>query len=177
MRRSPGPVWGADGPAPVYRREALTWAWLPRRGGGWEVLDEDFLLQKEEVDLAWRLQCLGWVCWYQPGALGWHARSGATSRRDSIADAVRANLSNPLELRILAWRNQRLTQLKNDEPDAVLRDLPWLVWREARQWLFVLAVDQRRLRAIPQLWRLLPLALEKRQALHAAISRRRRATT
>jgi GT2 family glycosyltransferase len=165
--RPPGVVWGADGPAPVYRRAALLDARLPRREGGWEVLDEDFYAQKEDVDLAWRLDRLGWSCWFEPKALGWHARTGAPSRRDSVADAMRANLANPLATRILAWRNQRLMQLKNDDPVAALRDLPWILGREAQQWLFVLMVDQRRLRAIPQLLRLAPMALRKRRAIRS----------
>ena len=45
----PGPVWGVDGPAPVYRRSALIDSREPRTGGGWEVLDEDFFMYKEDV--------------------------------------------------------------------------------------------------------------------------------
>jgi GT2 family glycosyltransferase len=63
-----GSVWGADGPAPVYRRAALLAATMSRTGGEEEVLDEDFFMYKEDVDLAWRLRRLGWQAWYEPSA-------------------------------------------------------------------------------------------------------------
>ncbi len=113
--RLPGYVWGADGPAPVYRRRALLEVRVPRRGGGWEVLDEDFFAEKEDADLAWRLQRMGWRCRHQPALMAWHARSGGDSGADGLAAGARANMTNPAAVRIRAWRNQRLMQLKNDE--------------------------------------------------------------
>ena len=75
-----GPVWGVDGPAPVYRRAALLDVREPRTGGGMEVLDEDFFMYKEDVDLAWRLRKRGWRAWYEPDALAWHARGTGGGR-------------------------------------------------------------------------------------------------
>jgi GT2 family glycosyltransferase len=169
--RPPGPVWGADGPAALYRRTALETARQPDLRGGWEVLDSDFHDQKEDADLAWRLRRLGWDIWYEPAMLAWHARTGADS-----AAGLRANLSNPLETRVRAWRNQRLMQLKNDEPGAVLRDLPWILGRELGQLSFMLLADQRRLKAVPRFVRLAPAALRKRRASARTIARRRSAT-
>jgi GT2 family glycosyltransferase len=174
--RPPAPVWGADGAAPVYRRAALLDARLPRRGGGWEVLDEDFFAQKEDVDLAWRLHRLGWTCRYEPAALAWHARTGGDTGPARFRDAVRANMANSPRTRVLSWRNQRLMQIKNDEPAAVLRDLPWIARRELQTWLFMLALDQRRLVALPELLRMAPWAIRKRRALTAAMPRRVPAT-
>ena len=177
VRRPAGEVWGVDGPAPVFRRAALRGARLPRRGGGWEVLDEDFFAQKEDVDLAWRLRRLGWVCRYEPAALGWHARSGGdTSVAAGLAAGLRANLANPREARIRAWRNQRLTQCKNDEWPLVLRDLPWIARRELGQLALMLLADPWRLRAIPGFLRRWPMALRKRRALARAVAQRRDAT-
>ncbi len=93
--RPAGDVWGADGPAPVYRRAALESARLPRRGGGPEVLDEDFFAQKEDADLAWRLRRLGWTCRYEPAALAWHARTGGDSGGQGLTAGIRANMANP----------------------------------------------------------------------------------
>jgi GT2 family glycosyltransferase len=174
--RPGGAVWGADGPIPLYRQVALERARLPRHGGGWEVLDEDFFAQKEDADLAWRLRRLGWTCHYEPSALAWHARTGGDSGTGSLAEGVRANMANPLSMRILAWRNQRLMQLKNEELGALLRDSPWILRRELAQFAYMLLVDQRRLRAIPALLRCVPSVLRKRRALSRSIRRRPEAT-
>ena len=131
-RRPAGPVWGVDGAAPVYRRRALEMARLPASRGGSEVLDEDFFAYKEDVDLAWRLRRLGWTAWYEPRALAWHARGGGDTGASGWREVIRANMSNPPRVRALSWRNQRLMQVKNEEPGRFLRDLPWIAWRELR---------------------------------------------
>jgi len=163
------PVWGADGPAPVYRRSALLQAREPRSGGGLEILDEDFFAYKEDVDLAWRLQRLGWGAWFEPSARAWHARGGGDTGVSGWREVVRANMANPPEVRTLSWRNQRLMQLKNEEAGPLLRDLPWVASRELQSWLFVLFADPRRLRAVPALLRALPAARRKRRHLGAAV--------
>ena len=173
-RRATGPVWGVDGPAGLYRRDALLDVRQPDLVGGWEILDSDFGMQKEDADLAWRLRRAGWEAWYEPEAVAWHARSGADSGGSGVVTQLRSNMSNPLDTRVMAWRNQRLMQLKNDEAVAVLRDLPWIIRRELAMLTWMVARDQRRLRAVGGFVRLAPRALRRRRAL--ARSRRRRAT-
>lgn len=160
----PGEVWGADGPAPVHRRAALLAARLPGRNGP-EVLDGDFFMYKEDVDLAWRLRRLGWRTAYRPEALAWHGRSAPGPAGTGALAAVRALRSAPPWIRALSWRNQRLMQVKNDPLAAVLRDLPWIVWRELASLALLLIADPRRLTIVPSFLRLLPAALRKRRAL------------
>ncbi len=157
-----GPVWGADGPAPVYRRAALLEGRLPRSGGGWEVLDEDFFMYKEDVDLAWRMRGLGWTAWYAPQALAWHARGAQGPRTMTIPAIIRAGRRIPRWILIISWRNHRLMQVKNESVPAVLRDLPWLMRRELLSLGFMLFADPPRLRGIPMLVRALPGAMRKR---------------
>jgi GT2 family glycosyltransferase len=148
---------------------------LPRRGGGWEVLDEDFFRLKEDVDLAWRLQRLGWRTWYEPAALAWHGRTGHGYHVPRFREILRASMSDPADTRALSWRNQRLMQAKNDPLEAMLRDLPWILRREAMEWYFAIYVDRARIRALPGLVRAWPGALRKRRALARRIAQRRRA--
>ena len=61
--------------AGVYPREAFTAA------GGF---DEDFFAYMEDVDLDFRLQLLGYPCWYLPKAVVRHAGSGSTSPRSEL---------------------------------------------------------------------------------------------
>jgi len=161
-----GAVWGVDGPAPVYRRGALLDARLPRSTGGWEILDEDFFLYKEDVDLAWRLRLLGWEAWYEPAALGWHARGTADTGATRPLEIIRANLGNRPEVRALSWRNQRLMQLKNDTWRSFLRDMPWIARRELFSMIFLLVADRHRLRMLPDLLRATPAAARKHRYLH-----------
>lgn len=160
-----GPVWGADGPVPVYRRAALLDAREPRSGGGWEILDEDFFMYKEDVDLAWRLKALGWDSWYAPTAIAWHARGAGTGPARSLFDIARSNRKIPRWIKAMSWRNQRLMQVKNETWPEFVRDLPWIVGREVLSAGFIVLVDPLRLRMVPDLVRTLPAALRKRRWL------------
>jgi GT2 family glycosyltransferase len=166
-----GSVWGVDGPAPAYRMAALREARLPRRGGGWEILDTDFFLYKEDVDLAWRLRRLGWEAWYEPAALGWHGRGTGGTGATGWLDIARTNWSIGRRAKILSWRNQRLMQVKNETVAGYLRDLPWILRREVLSLGFIVVFDPKRLVAIPMLLRDLPSAMRKRIALGRAVAR------
>jgi GT2 family glycosyltransferase len=161
----PGPVFGADGPAPVYRRAALLESRLPATRGGREIFDEDFFLYHEDSDLAWRLARLGWTAWYEPTAVGWHARGvpGAPSR--SPVAVARATRRQSRRARLLGWRNQRLMQVKNDPLRDFVRDAPWIVSRELVTLGAIVFTDPIRLTALPSLIRALPGAMRKRAAL------------
>ena len=156
-------VWGVDGPAPVYRRAALLDVREPRSGGGWEVLDEDFFMYKEDVDLAWRLHRRGWRAVYEPSAVAWHARGAQSRKQDSWLDVVRSGSEIPRWILALSWRNHRLMQIKNEESHAVLRDLPWMLRRETLSLGFMLLTDPRRLSAIASLAAMAPSAARKRR--------------
>jgi GT2 family glycosyltransferase len=165
-----GPVWGADGPAPIYRRDALLDARLPSSNGGSEVLDEDFFMYKEDVDLAWRLRLLGWQSWYQPGALAWHGRTGGPGR--TLLEIARTSQSIPAWIKDISWRNQRLMQIKNEPVDELVRDLPWIAAREALSLAFLAIADRRRLRSVGGLLVHLAGAFRKRRGLMRERARR-----
>jgi GT2 family glycosyltransferase len=164
--QEPGPVWGVDGPAPVYRRSALLAARVPSRTGGWEVLDEDFFMYKEDVDLAWRLGNLGWKASYVPSALAWHARGTGGSLGCSVFDLVRADRTIPRWIKAISWRNHRLMQVKNESLSAYAAALPWIAKRELMSLAFMAVVDPRRLRIVPSLIRSFPWAMRKRRYLN-----------
>ena len=165
----PGPVWGVDGPAPVYRRSALIDSREPRTGGGWEVLDEDFFMYKEDVDLAWRLRLRGWSAWYQPYALAWHGRGADAGRPASIWAVIRSSRTLPRWIKALSWRNQHLMQVKNEQPAELLRDFPWIVSHQTLSLLFIALADQSRLRALRGLVIMLRAALRKRSRWRPAV--------
>jgi GT2 family glycosyltransferase len=160
-----GLVWGADGPAPVYRRDALLDAREPRSGGGWEVLDEDFFMYKEDVDLAWRLRNLGWTAWYEPMALAWHARGASGNPGRTIPELMRADRRAARWIKAISWRNHRLMQVKNESLGGYIRELPWILRREMLSLGLMTIVDPRRLHVIAALVAALPRTVLKRRYL------------
>jgi GT2 family glycosyltransferase len=68
-------VLSACAAAGVYPREAF------EAVGGF---DEDFFAYMEDVDLDFRLQLLGYPCWYLPQAVVQHAGSGSTAPRSDL---------------------------------------------------------------------------------------------
>lgn len=166
----PGPVWGADGPAPVYRTAALR-AVSPIAGrqdsapARQEILDETFFMYKEDVDLAWRLRASGTLTWYEPTAVAWHARDSGASAGTTLLGAVRRNRNMPDWIRNASWRNHRLMMVKNELPADLLRDLPWTAARELASLAYMLLFDRTRLGAVAEAARLAPAMLGKRRAL------------
>jgi GT2 family glycosyltransferase len=64
------------GAAAIYRVTALREvAFYPPTGGDIEVLDQDFMAYKEDVDLGWRLRKAGWKNMFVPVVQGMHTRS------------------------------------------------------------------------------------------------------
>jgi len=156
---TPGPAFGGDGAAVVYRRETLADCAL-----GAEVLDEDFELWAADVDLAWRARLLGWHCLYEPAALAWHVRFYSPSTRARVEARHRR----------LQFRNRYLMMLKNDTGAALARDLPRVAGYEAMALAYALAVERELLGAYADALRLAPAALRRRRAIQRR--RRRRGT-
>ena len=74
-------IFGADGAAPIYKREMLESIKIPIRNNDFEYFDEDFFMYKEDVDLAWRMRLYGWKIFYAPDVIGWHARGAGDSAK------------------------------------------------------------------------------------------------
>jgi GT2 family glycosyltransferase len=67
--REPAAIFGVDGAAGLYRRVMLDDVAVAG-----EVFDEDFAIYREDVDLAWRAQILGWESHFAPAAVAYHVR-------------------------------------------------------------------------------------------------------
>lgn len=158
----PGPVFGADGPCPVFRRAALEDVAVDTPAGR-EYLDMDFFAYKEDVDLAWRLQAAGWGAAYVPSAIAWHARGAAEPARSGLGHLVRHRRAMAPWLRRTSWRNHRLMVVKNDDPALFFRDFVPIAWREVRSVAFMAVVHPGDLVAIVDFLRLVPRMLAKRR--------------
>jgi GT2 family glycosyltransferase len=62
-------VFGSTGAAALYRRRMIDDV-----STSFGFFDPDFFAYREDADVAWRAQLLGWRCLYTPSALGYHVR-------------------------------------------------------------------------------------------------------
>ena len=76
-------VIGATGAAALYRR-----AMVEDISVGGEFFDEDFFAYREDADLAWRAQMMGWSCLYVPEAVAWHVRRVTPERFRELPDEI-----------------------------------------------------------------------------------------
>ncbi len=157
----PDEVFGASGAAAVYRR-----AMLEDVAVGDEVFDESFFAYREDVDLAWRAQLLGWRCRYVPAALARHRRRVAPGRRRELPARIN-RLSVANRWRMLA-KNETWAGWRRDGAVILARDagiLGYCLVREQRTLAAVADVlrDARRLRR----WR--RLTMTRRRASDEAM--------
>lgn len=155
----PGPVFGGDGAAVLWRRSALEDCAV-----GAEVLDEDMALWATESDLAWRAQLRGWRCAYVPRAVALHVRTYSPSaERAALAAAHRR----------LQFRNRLLMAYKNETAWGLLRDLPWIVGYEAAALGFAVLRERELLGGYREFRELWPAARRRRQVIQARRTVRR----
>jgi GT2 family glycosyltransferase len=76
-------VFGACAAAALYRRSMIED--ISIRGS---FFDPDFFAYREDADVAWRAQLMGWRCIYAPDAVGWHVRSMVPGQRRSVAPFI-----------------------------------------------------------------------------------------
>ena len=157
----PAPIFGADGACAAYRRAMLEDVALDMPGGR-EYFDNDFVMYREDVDLAWRAQLFGWESWYEPAARGRHVRSFHLGRdRSAMSPALRRH----------SVKNGWALLLKQEEWGTFLRALPFVLPYQAKILAGLLTIERGSLGALGDLLRLLPRFRAKRAQI---IARRRR---
>ena len=101
-------VFGATAAAALYRREMIDDVSLDG-----EFFDSDFFVYREDADVAWRAQLLGWKCIYVPYARGYHVRKVLPGNRGAL----------PPEINMHSVKNRFLMRIKNISPDLYRRNL------------------------------------------------------
>jgi len=152
-----GEVFGTSGAAGFYRREALETA---RISTGF--FDADFFLYREDADLAWRLQRLGWKCLYVPEAVAYHRRRNLPERRRTMS-AV-ANLHSV--------KNRFLLRINNETPGHFLLTLAPTLARDLVVVGACLTVERSSLPAFSWLWRNRKRLWEKRREIASKVKAR-----
>ncbi len=94
-------VFGACAAAALYRRRMIDDVSVAG-----EFFDPDFFAYREDADVAWRAQLLGWRCLYVPGAVAWHVRNAKPGDRRMISSLINMH----------SVKNRFLMRIKNATP-------------------------------------------------------------
>jgi GT2 family glycosyltransferase len=143
-------VFGASGAAAFYRRKMLEAVKT-----GHEFFDEDFFAYREDADLAWRAQWMGWKCLYVPEAGAYHVRRVLPERRARL----------PREINMHSFKNRFLMRIKNMDAGTYARFCLPITIRDLGALAYVLVREPSSLRAFPLLLGALPRAWAARKAL------------
>jgi GT2 family glycosyltransferase len=102
-------VFGATAAAALYRRAMIED--ISIQG---EFFDPDFFVYREDADVAWRAQLMGWRCIYTPLARGYHVRNVLPGNRRAL----------PAVINMHSVKNRFLLRIKNMTPHLYRRN--WL---------------------------------------------------
>jgi len=99
-------VFGATAAAALYRRSMIDDIAIDG-----EFFDADFFVYREDADVAWRAQLMGWRCLYTPYARGYHVRAVLPGNRRAL----------PREINMHSVKNRFLMRIKNMTGDLYRR--------------------------------------------------------
>lgn len=148
----PALIFGASGAAAFYRRTMLD----DVRVSG-EVFDPDFFAYREDADLAWRAQLMGWKCLYVPEAVATHVRRVTPERRSAL----------PADINRWSVRNRFLLRLKNQSAGHFWCFLGPALVRDLQVVGYVLLSEHSSIPGLIDVIRLLPGAWRKRREIMA----------
>jgi GT2 family glycosyltransferase len=148
-------VFGATGAAALYRRTMLDDVSVEG-----QYFDEQFFAYREDADLAWRSQLMGWHCLYTPKAVAWHVRRVTPERRKHL----------PHEINWHSVKNRFLMRAKNISWPLYRHCFLQSSFRDAQIVGYCLLVDRKLASALIAVWKSRRELKERRQVIQ---SRRR----
>ena len=125
-------VFGATAAAALYRRETINDISLDG-----EFFDSDFFVYREDADVAWRSQLMGWKCIYVPYARGYHVRKVLPGNRRAL----------PPEINMHSVKNRFLMRIKNISPNLYWRNCFSITARDIQVVMCCLLWEHSSLRA------------------------------
>ena len=143
-------VFGATAAAALYRREMINDIMVAG-----EFFDSDFFVYREDADVAWRAQLLGWKCLYAPYAKGYHVRKALPGNRRAL----------PPEINMHSVKNRFLLRIKNITPDLYRRNFFSIMARDLVVVSCCLLWEHTSLKAFPFLFRNWRSFLSKRREI------------
>jgi GT2 family glycosyltransferase len=148
-------VFGVSGAAALYSMSFIRDVTV-----GGEFLDEDFFTFREDADVAWRGQLLGWRAIHVPDAVAHHVRTVTPEKRRTLSAVTNMH----------GVKNRFLLRLKNEGLYLALRNAPFELTRDLVAIVATLTIERSSLPALTWLWKNRRRIMEKRRAIQ---SRRR----
>lgn len=145
-------VFGATAAAALYRREMIDDILVQG-----EFFDNDFFAYREDADVAWRAQLMGWKCLYAPYAKGYHVRKALPGNRRAL----------PAEINMHSVKNRFLLRIKNITPDLYRRNFLAITIRDIVVISACILWEHTSLRAFPFLFKNWRNVLAKRREIMA----------
>jgi len=147
----PEAIFSVCGAAVLFRRAMLEDVRIDA-----EYFDEDFFAYKEDVDICWRAQLLGWTSLYWPAATAYHLRGW--KRRDD-------RRAVPWVRKYHSFKNHYLMMIKNEIPALFWRDFLPVLWLGIRAITYISVMEPRLWRSALDLRRYWPRARYKRRVI------------
>ncbi|MCB0323554.1 MAG: glycosyltransferase [Bdellovibrionales bacterium] len=141
-------VFGGSGAALLLRASFVDDVSLRLADRAPELFDDSFFAYREDADLAWRAQWLGWKCRYVPDAHGYHVRKVLPERRAALSPVLNA----------LGVNKKFLIQLNNFSFTAQWQCLPWSLLRNAAVVIACCTIERTSLNALLRLPKYFPRA-------------------
>lgn len=148
-------VFGATAAAALYRRRMIEDVAVDG-----SFFDPDFFVYREDADVAWRSQLLGWRCIYTPYAVGRHVRTVTPDNRRTLS----------ADINMHSVKNRFLMRVKNLTFGVTRRCLGSMLLRDALVLAGSLLWEPSSAKGLWMFARCLPRALRQRQTI---MSRRR----
>lgn len=145
-------VFGATAAAALYRRAMIEDVSLDG-----EFFDCDFFVYREDADVAWRAQLMGWKCLYVPFARGYHVRKVLPGNRRAL----------PPEINMHSVKNRFLMRIKNISPGLYWRNIVSITARDLVVVACCFLWEQTSLKALWFLVRNWKKAVAKRRVIQA----------
>ncbi|MBU1179614.1 glycosyltransferase family 2 protein [Patescibacteria group bacterium] len=156
-------VFGVSGAFMCLRASALNSIKHDR-----EYFDEDFFAYKEDVDLCWRLQNMGWKIMLAPEAVAYHYRKVRGDAKISLWKKFQNQKNKSCTIKFLSLRNHLWTILKNDFTANHLMHWPFIFFREFGKFGYNLFLDTKNVQAYFSAIAGIPKMLKKRAYLKNA---------
>src|SRR5579883_1306763 len=143
-------VFGATAAAALYRRQMIDDIAIFD-----EFFDSDFFVYREDADVAWRAQLMGWRCIYTPLARGYHVRNVLPGNRRAL----------PPEINMHSVKNRFLLRIKNMTGDLYRRNFFSITARDVVVVSCCLLWEHTSLKAFPFLFKNLRNVMAKRREI------------
>ncbi len=146
------PVFGCTGAVLLCSRrfvESMKW--------DGEFWDEDFFAYREDADLAWRAQLLGWQAVYEPSARALHLRHVLPERRNQLSPLINMH----------SVKNRFLMRAKNMDLGLWLHCFPAILVRDTGILAYILFKERSSLEAFSILWQKRKQIIRKRRHIQS----------